>query len=88
MVSSGRVLLQSVPLSIENIIEQNLRDALTVEGVFEIHKVHFWTNSPGEFVGSLVVRVRSETDEQAALKNIQNIFSPYVKDLTLQIEKW
>jgi hypothetical protein len=59
-----------------------------VEGVLEVYKTHFWTSSPGVFVGSLVVRVRSDADEQIVLKNVSSIFSPYVKDLTIQIEKW
>lgn len=66
----------------------NFSQALTVEGVLEVYKTHFWTSSPGVFVGSLVVRVRGDADEQAVLKNVTNIFSPYIKNLTIQIEKW
>eukprot|EP01126_Amoeba_proteus_P034241 TRINITY_DN3402_c0_g1_i16.p1 TRINITY_DN3402_c0_g1~~TRINITY_DN3402_c0_g1_i16.p1 ORF type:complete len:240 (+),score=45.69 TRINITY_DN3402_c0_g1_i16:457-1176(+) len=87
-IASGRVLLQSIPVSIKSIIEQNLRDALTVDGVLEIYKTHFWTNSPGVFVGSFIVRVRADADEQVVLKNVSCIFSPYVKYLSIQVEKW
>jgi len=88
VIECGRILLQSVPLSVKHIIEQNLRDASTVEGVLEIHNTHFWTYSPGVYVGSLYVRVRNDCNEQSVLRQIRAIYGPYIRYLTIQVEKW
>jgi len=88
VIECGRILLQSVPLTIKHIIEQNLRDASTVEGVLEIHNTHFWTCSPGVYVGSLYVRVRNDCNEQSVLRQIRAIYGPYIRYLTIQVEKW
>eukprot|EP01125_Pyxidicula_operculata_P018687 TRINITY_DN665_c0_g2_i1.p1 TRINITY_DN665_c0_g2~~TRINITY_DN665_c0_g2_i1.p1 ORF type:complete len:439 (-),score=57.58 TRINITY_DN665_c0_g2_i1:143-1459(-) len=87
-ISTCRILLQSIPHSVKPIIEQNLRDASTVEGVLEIYQTNFWTYSPGVFVGSLNIRVRSDANEQNVLRQVQAIYAPYIKHLTIQIEKW
>jgi len=87
--SNGRVLLQSVPLTIKDLIEKNVRDANVIDGVLEIrrNKTHFWTYSPGVFVGTVCVRVSSEANEQKIVQSINNIFSPFVKHLTIQVDK-
>ncbi len=40
-----------------------------------------------EYVGSIFVRVRQDTDEQLVLAKVTNLFSGFVKHLTIQIEK-
>ena len=48
----------------------NVPKITAIQGVLECKHEHFWTISPGTFVGSLVVRVREDADEQRV------IFSP------------
>jgi len=84
---TGRVLLQATPISSRDIIHKTLREASTVEGVLEIKNEHFWTHSPGVVVGSLIVRIRGDADEQAVLSAISPMFSGIVTHLTIQVEK-
>jgi len=90
MISSGKVLVQSSPSTIVNLLEQNLLDVDATDGVHGVisGKTHFWTYSPGVFVGTIHVRINQETDEQFIRRRVQEIFAPYVKHLTVQIEKW
>eukprot|EP00026_Physarum_polycephalum_P006682 Phypoly_transcript_06733.p1 GENE.Phypoly_transcript_06733~~Phypoly_transcript_06733.p1 ORF type:complete len:298 (+),score=22.14 Phypoly_transcript_06733:812-1705(+) len=83
----ARVLLQTTPDSIYPAINKCLREASTLEGVLEYHSEHFWTQSPGIFVGSLCVKVRSDANEQSVLQQVNKLFAPYIRHLTVQIEK-
>lgn len=78
-------------------------EASTVEGVLECVHEHFWTQSPGVYVGTLQVRVRSDANEQLVLAKVTNvrssrdvavylsnsaqIFSHLISHLTVQIVK-
>jgi hypothetical protein len=42
---------------------------------------------PDEYVGSFFLRVKQDTDEQLVLAKVTNLFSGFVKHLTIQIEK-
>jgi len=84
---TGKVLLQTTPLSMKDQLDKALREAATLEGVLECRNPHFWTQSPGVFVGSLYVRVRSDANEQVVLSKVTNLFSPLVTHLTVQVEK-
>jgi len=90
MIASGNVLVQSSPSSILNLLEQNLLDVDATDGVHGVisGKTHFWTYSPGVFVGTIHVRINKETDEQFIRRRVEEIFQPYIKHLTVQIEKW
>jgi len=83
----ARVLLQTTPETIYPAINKCLREASTLEGVLEYHSEHFWTQSPGVFVGSMCVKVRSDANEQAVLQQVTKLFTPYIRHLTVQIEK-
>uniref|UniRef100_A0A6B2LAZ5 Cation efflux protein transmembrane domain-containing protein n=1 Tax=Arcella intermedia TaxID=1963864 RepID=A0A6B2LAZ5_9EUKA len=82
------VLLLGVPKSIQHIVEQNLKDASSIEGVIDIQRSHFWTCSPGVYVGSLNIRIRPDSNEQSILRQIRAIYAPYIKHLTIQLQKW
>jgi Co/Zn/Cd efflux system component len=41
-IHSGRILLQTVPLHIQNQIDRCVSEASRVEGVFELRNAHFW----------------------------------------------
>jgi zinc transporter 5/7 len=85
--ATAQVLLQTTPLSAKDTLDQALKEAAAVDGVLECKNEHFWTQSPGVFVGSLCVRVRGDANEQAVLAHIHNLFSRLVTHLTIQVEK-
>jgi len=84
---TGRVLLQTTPESIWNLISKGIRDTGMIEGVLDVSDEHFWTQSPGVFVGSLKIRVRSDSHEQTVLRLVTSLFSNFITHLTIQIEK-
>jgi Co/Zn/Cd efflux system component len=84
---TGRVLLNTTPFSIKDSLEKAIREATTVDGVLECVEEHFWTQSPGVFVGSLHIRIRSDANENTVLARVHNIFAPLVTHFTVQIQK-
>lgn len=86
---TGRVLLQTTPGSIRGALDKSLRQASTLDGVLECRsdKCHFWTESPGVFVGNVHVRVRTDADEQVVLARVANLFAPLISHLTVQVQK-
>jgi len=85
----GRVLLQSTPFSIDGRLKRSISEASAVDGVLvcKDSDARFWTLSPNEYVGSLHIRVKADADEQAVLAKVHNIFSGWITNLTIQIEK-
>jgi len=84
---TGRVLLQATPSQSKDSLYKTILQASTAEGVLEIKNAHFWTQSPGVIVASLIVRVRADANEQSVLAAISPLFSRFVTHLTIQIEK-
>jgi Co/Zn/Cd efflux system component len=56
-IQTGSVLLCTTPFSVEAALKRSLREACTIDGVLECLDQHFWTFSPGCFVGTLKVCV-------------------------------
>jgi cobalt-zinc-cadmium efflux system protein len=86
---SGRVLLQALPITKSADISTALRDCALVDGVLEIRRPHFWTQSPGVFVGSLNIRVAPDfADSQRVLQQVGALFEPnVVSTMTIQIDR-
>jgi len=84
---TGKILFQTTPFSIRDQLEKALRESSTLDGVLECKEEHFWTQSPGVFVGTLIIRVRSDAQEQVVLQKVQNLFRPMITHLTVQVEK-
>ncbi|KAG0182114.1 hypothetical protein DFQ28_007666 [Apophysomyces sp. BC1034] len=61
----AKVLLQTTPDTLFNGVENRLREDPNVAAV---DKVHFWQNTYGKCVGTIEIQLKSEADEQAALK--------------------
>lgn len=62
--------------------------ASSVTGVLEFHQVHFWTLAPGKEVGSFIIRVRFDAeDEDAILKKAHGMFAKSLYSLTVQIQR-
>jgi len=84
---TGKVLLQTTPISIKDQLDKARREVQTLEGVLECKNEHFWTQSPGVFVGSLSVRVRADANEQTVLAKTKSLLSPWFHHLSIQVEK-
>lgn len=87
LISSSLILLQTVPQDLRVSIDRCIRDISTYEGVLECRNMHWWSHSPGTVVGTLIVRVRSDADEQEILLYVTNLLQKFIKHLTVQVEK-
>jgi len=67
--------------------EPLLRELAAVDGVLEFYQVHFWSLAPSRDVGSLIIRVRADADDDLILKAAHRIFAPAIWSLTVQIER-
>eukprot|EP01090_Pellita_catalonica_P023447 TRINITY_DN9673_c0_g1_i1.p1 TRINITY_DN9673_c0_g1~~TRINITY_DN9673_c0_g1_i1.p1 ORF type:complete len:353 (-),score=44.13 TRINITY_DN9673_c0_g1_i1:81-1139(-) len=89
---TGKTMLQTTPPQLKSLLDKSRSEAEALEGVLECHNNHFWTQSVGVtgeplVVGSFVARVREGADEQLILAKLHNIFSPFVQDITIEIEQ-
>ena len=83
----GRIILLASPAQIKDVLYKTLKEASHVDGVLETCDEHFWANSPGEFVGTLTLRVNHSADENLVLERVTQMFSHIVSHLTIQVEK-
>ena len=67
--------------------EPLLRELAAVDGVLEFYQIHFWSLAPCRDVGSLIVRVRADADDDRILKTAHRIFAPVLWSLTVQLER-
>eukprot|EP00462_Mataza_sp_D1_P015690 CAMPEP_0175165852 /NCGR_PEP_ID=MMETSP0087-20121206/27342_1 /TAXON_ID=136419 /ORGANISM="Unknown Unknown, Strain D1" /LENGTH=261 /DNA_ID=CAMNT_0016455327 /DNA_START=302 /DNA_END=1087 /DNA_ORIENTATION=- len=87
LLRCSTVLLQAAPDNIQPALDRCVREVTYFDGVLECSRTHFWQHVPGYVVGSLHVRVRTDAEEQVVLTFIRETLSPYVQDLTVQVEK-
>jgi cation diffusion facilitator family transporter len=90
--ATGKILLQMVPSGLAMHLEKARRQLTIIDGVLEVADEHYWLQTPGHAIGSVVLRVRSDVDEQDILAKAQKVFSsaPFssmLHDLTIQVEK-
>ena len=83
---TGECLLQAAPARTEHILQRALHEVTTVPGVLEVVASHFWENAPGECIGSVSLRMREGSDEQAVLKRVRALFLGSVSELTVQVQ--
>lgn len=86
-VQTGKILLQTTPAHLKGPLERCRREVTTIPGVLECKDEHFWTQAPGFVVGSVVVRVQSDANEQQILANVSAKFSRLIQQVTVHIER-
>ena len=64
-VRTARLLLQASPAALQHRLSRAMIEGGLLDGVVECRCPHFWEQTPGRCVGSLVVRLRSGADEQS-----------------------
>lgn len=65
--ATGYILLGTRPAGLAHALEQARRETLALAGVLDIMEEHCWTQSPGQTVGSVRVKVASDLPDTAAL---------------------
>ncbi|KAG1405368.1 hypothetical protein G6F60_003675 [Rhizopus arrhizus] len=66
-----KVLLQTTPQSIQNGVENRLREIQQQEAhILSVDRIHFWQTTYGKCVGTIEIRVRPEADDQAILTRV------------------
>ncbi|KAG1156549.1 hypothetical protein G6F36_014324 [Rhizopus arrhizus] len=66
-----KVLLQTTPQSIQNGVENRLREIQQQETqILSVDRIHFWQTTYGKCVGTIEIRVRPEADDQALLTRV------------------
>ncbi|KAI7895201.1 cation efflux family-domain-containing protein [Mucor mucedo] len=87
----AKVLLQTMPDSLQSRVDNNLRMVQQNPNVVSIDKVHFWQNSYGKCIGTAEIVVRPEANEDAVLENSFHLLENLVKDsdgeLTISVTK-
>ncbi|KAL9551461.1 hypothetical protein MBANPS3_004251 [Mucor bainieri] len=64
----AKVLLQTTPHTVQNGVENRLREIQQDPQIVHVDRVHFWQTTYGKCVGTIEIQVRPEADEQAVLQ--------------------
>ncbi|EKE38359.1 cation transporter, putative [Entamoeba nuttalli P19] len=87
LTANGMILLQTSPQTVYPQIYAKLQQLQQLDGVLEYKNEHFWTLSPNNFVGSVVVVINEDADEQTILKQAHELFDSVLKDICIQVQK-
>lgn len=83
----GKILMQATPSCVNQKIYIALQKINRLNGVLELKDEHFWTLSPGLYMGSFTVRVRGDTDEQKIRQFAHALFDEFMYSICVQVEK-
>lgn len=85
--NSAEILLQRIPRAHEHDMKDAVDDVMKIKGVSGIQNLHVWSLTNADVIGTLHLRVSSETDKVATKERVSRMFREAgVKDLTLQVE--
>uniref|UniRef100_A0A3Q7FLQ6 Cation efflux protein transmembrane domain-containing protein n=1 Tax=Solanum lycopersicum TaxID=4081 RepID=A0A3Q7FLQ6_SOLLC len=85
--NSAEILLQRVPRAHEHDVKEAVNDVMKIKGLSGIQKLHVWSFTNTDVIGTLHLLVSSETDKSSAKTQVSEIFRHAgVKDLTMQVE--
>lgn len=85
--NSAEILLQRVPRTHEQDLFQALKSITKMKGVHGIRKMHVWSLTNTDVVGTIQLHVETETDKSLAKAQVSHMLQDVgVKDLTVQIE--
>ncbi|KAJ3325553.1 hypothetical protein HDV06_003323 [Boothiomyces sp. JEL0866] len=86
--TSGEILLQRVPHSLDESIGATYYQISSIPGVLGYSKAHFWELNQGEYVGAICVQIHRNVDDQSVLYQVQQIYRQIgINNVTVQIEK-
>ncbi|KAL3344664.1 hypothetical protein AABB24_023886 [Solanum stoloniferum] len=85
--NSAEILLQRVPREHEHDLKEAVNDVMKIKGLSGIQKLHVWSFTNTDVIGTLHLLVSSENDKSSAKTQVSEIFHHAgVKDLTMQVE--
>ena len=87
ITENGLILLQTSPQSAYPQIYAKLQQLHQIQGVVEYKNEHFWTLAPNKHVGSIVVIINEDADEQIILKQAHEILDTILVDICIQVQK-
>ena len=86
----AKVLLQTMPDSLEFQVDQSIRQVQQDPNVISVDKVHFWQNSYGKFISTIQLFAKPEANEDTVIENTFHTLENLVKDggeLTVSVVK-
>lgn len=85
--STAAMLLMTTPAHLRLALDRAVREISFYDGVLELRAAHWWTHAPGQVVGSMHIRIRSDANEQQILSYVHAVLSKFCALLTVQVEK-
>jgi zinc transporter 5/7 len=86
--SSGEILLQRTPRSLESKLAYIYQDLNAIHGVLGTGKMHFWELNQNEYVCSIVLQISRTADEHEIILICQNILRNHsINNCNIQLEK-
>lgn len=64
----AKILLQTTPNTVQNGVENRLREIQQDPNIIHVDRVHFWQTTYGKCVGTIEIQIRPEADEQSILQ--------------------
>ena len=96
IVPSFFILMQATPdklleifdnRSNETFLDHIIQEISLIDGIKEIKKMHFWSLTFTELVGSLHVTAKNDVNEQLITNQVHSQFDPIIGNFTVQVEK-
>ncbi|MBA0820294.1 hypothetical protein Gohar_025574 [Gossypium harknessii] len=85
--NSSEILLQRVPRAQEPVLKKAISDITNMKGVCRVQKLHVWSFTNTDIVGTVHLHISAETDKAAMKSQVSHILHDAgIKDLTLQVE--
>lgn len=85
---SSLQLLQRTPKDMEKSLQACVHRIFNFDGVVGIREPHFWSHAPGILIGTLHIKVTSQTNEARVLTAAAHVLkSAGITDLCVQVEK-
>ncbi|KAL8124413.1 hypothetical protein AgCh_012165 [Apium graveolens] len=85
--NSAEILLQRIPRAHEHDLKEAIRDVVNMKGVRGIQRLHIWSFTNDDVVGTVHLHVSTETDKTSAKAQVSDLLHDAgIKDLTIQVE--
>ncbi|XP_016485064.2 uncharacterized protein LOC107805517 [Nicotiana tabacum] len=85
--NSAEILLQRIPRAHEQDLKEAVNDVMKIKGLSGIQKLHVWSFTNSDVIGTLHLLVSSESEKLSAKAQVSEILRDAgIKDLTMQVE--